>query len=302
MQILRRPTSMAVILCSLLILCFGSDADAAGRTQQIRIAYVAPTNYQHVVLHDTLRRARALERMKEFMSPLRLPRPLLLRVQDCDGVANAWYEDETITVCYEYLADVMRNAPTETTPLGVTRGDFLAGMFFDVFLHELGHAVFDQLQIPVLGREEDAADQFSAYVILQLPKDVATRLIGGIALGYALELKLRSAEDLATRDSGLKLKTFADEHGVAAQRLFNVLCIAYGAHPEAFATVVERDILPKSRAEGCEWEYRQVADAWRRLIAPHIDRGLARKVIAKRWIPEVTRRPTRPQASSAAAR
>jgi len=31
-------------------------------------------------------------------------------------------------------------------------------MTFDLFLHELGHAVFDLLKIPVLGREEDAAD------------------------------------------------------------------------------------------------------------------------------------------------
>jgi hypothetical protein len=40
-----------------------------------------------------------------------------------------------------------------------------------MFLHETGHAVFDLLEVPVLGREEDAADLFSAYIMLHFGKD-----------------------------------------------------------------------------------------------------------------------------------
>ena len=50
-----------------------------------------------------------------------------------------------------------------------------------MFLHETGHAVFNMLQIPVLGREEDAADQFAAYLMLRLGKDEARRMILGSA-------------------------------------------------------------------------------------------------------------------------
>jgi Zn-dependent peptidase ImmA (M78 family) len=35
-----------------------------------------------------------------------------------------------------------------------------------VFLHELGHALLDVLQIPILGREEDASDQLATYMLL----------------------------------------------------------------------------------------------------------------------------------------
>jgi hypothetical protein len=38
------------------------------------------------------------------------------------------------------------------------------GPFMDVFLHEAGHATFSILQISLFGGEEDAADQFSAYI------------------------------------------------------------------------------------------------------------------------------------------
>jgi hypothetical protein len=54
----------------------------------------------------------------------------------------------------------------------------------DVVLHETGHAVFDQLKVPVLGREEDAADLFSVYIVLQMGKEDARRLILGNAYQY----------------------------------------------------------------------------------------------------------------------
>ena len=51
----------------------------------------------------------------------------------------------------------------------------------DVFLHEVGHAVFDYLDVPNTGREEDVADQFAAYLLLQFAKSDARRLILGVA-------------------------------------------------------------------------------------------------------------------------
>jgi hypothetical protein len=75
----------------------------------------------------------------------------------CDGAMNAWYDDEVITVCYELLADILKSAPAQDLPIGVSRADTVIGPVLAVFLHETGHAVFNMLQIPVLGREEDAA-------------------------------------------------------------------------------------------------------------------------------------------------
>jgi hypothetical protein len=75
-----------------------------------------------------------------------------------------------VTVCYEYIDELLQNAPQETTPEGVTRVDAVVAPTLDTFLHEVGHAVFDYLRVPVLGREEDAADQFSAYFLLRFAK------------------------------------------------------------------------------------------------------------------------------------
>jgi Putative metallopeptidase len=269
-----------VILTTGSYLAIGAAAAAPYKSNQIRVEYALPKNPAHQSIYDRLKQARALERIQTLLSPLRLPRPLLLKVAGCDGESNAWYDEGFVTVCYEFLADILKNAPEKTLPSGITQEDAILGPLMDVFLHETGHAVFDQLKVPVLGREEDAADLFSAYIMLQLGKEDAHRLILGSAYQYKADVV----------SPQVPLTKYADEHGIPAQRFFNVLCIAYGADQKLFADVVEKEYLPKQRAEGCDGEYEQVAFALKKLIGPYIDQKLAKKVLVT-WMPDVNTRP-----------
>jgi hypothetical protein len=246
------------------------------KPNRIQVAYVMPSNSAHQPIYGLLKERRVLERFKEYLAPLRLPRPLLLKVDGCDGEANAWYEESehAVTVCYEYIDRVMRNAPKETTPAGVTPQDAVVGPTVEVFLHEVSHALFDLLKVPILGREEDAADQLAAYNMLQLGKEEARSAIAGVAYMYGRE----------AQGQKLKLETFSDVHGVSAQRFYNLLCLAYGADPMLFADVVQKGYLPKSRAEGCGDEYKQVDYAFKKLISPYIDQALEKKVRSKKWL------------------
>ena len=143
-----------------------------------------------------------------------------------------------------------------------------------MFLHELGHAVFDYHRVPLFGREEDAADQFAAYILLNFADSDARKLIGGVAHAYHVEAALPST----------KKNPFADEHGLPAQRFYNILCIAYGKDPKLFADLVTKGYLPKERAEGCEDEYAQIDGAMKALIFLYIDEKMAQQVRAKRWL------------------
>jgi putative metallopeptidase DUF4344 len=258
----------------------GLASAAPYKPKQVRVEYVLPKNPAHQPIYERLKQARALERIQKLLSPLRLPRPLVLKVSGCDGESNAWYDGSFVTVCYEYLADLLKNAPEGTLPSGITQQDAILGPLIDVFLHESGHAVFDQLKVPVLGREEDAADLFSAYIVLQSGKEDARRLILGSAYQYKADVV----------SPQVPLTKYADEHGIPAQRFFNVLCIAYGADQKLFADVVEKGYLPKKRAEGCDLEYDQAAFAFKKLIGPYIDQNLAKKVLAT-WMRDVSARP-----------
>ncbi len=244
------------------------------QADRILFSYEPPKNPEHEAVFRLLKERQVLEKFKQFLSPLRLPRILRLNLTGCDGDSNAWYEDDTVTVCYEYIDEQLRNAPKETTSAGVTRAYAIIGPTVEVFLHEVGHAVFDYLKVPLFGREEDAADQFAAYLLLQFAKDDARRLIAGVAYAYHTEASVPST----------KKNPFADEHGLPAQRFYNVLCTAYGADPKLFADLVANKYLPEERAEGCEGEYEQIKRAMTKLIWPYIDRARAKQVRAKRWL------------------
>jgi Putative metallopeptidase len=66
------------------------------------------------------------------------------------------------------------------------------------------------------------------------------------------------------------LVAFSDIHAAPAQRYFNLICLAYGAHPVLFAEVVDKNLLPKARARNCGREYHQVAFAFRETLRPHV--------------------------------
>lgn len=262
----------------------GAANAAAPEPSRIDIAYLPPKDPTHRPLYELLTSRRVLEKMQAILAPFRLPERVLLKVESCDGIANAYSGDGAVTVCYEYLDEIWRNVPSQTTPAGVAPVDALAGPLFDVFFHEFGHVLFYLLQLPILGSEEDAADRFSAYLMLQFGPDEARRLIAGAAHQFKPDLKPQVT---------LELKGFSDTHGTPAQRFYNLLCIAFGASPELFGEIVSRGHLPVERAIGCEDEYLQLAHAFNVLIGPHIDQTLARSVMIRHWLPDGTVMPPR---------
>jgi len=114
-----------------------------------------------------------------------------------------------------------------------------------ILLHETSHAVFDLLKVPILGREEDAADSLAAFLLLRAGEGLARRVLGGAAWMYLHDSKGRMPDD----------SDFSDVHGLDSQRFYNVLCMAHGSDPASFKGIVEKGYLPKERAEGCADEF-----------------------------------------------
>jgi hypothetical protein len=262
----------AAIAGAIAFAAVSAEAEMADNNRHpITIEYLEPTSTDHRSFRDLLKENRVLESAQDMLGILRWPRPLRLEMKGCEGVSNAWYADAVITVCYEYLDDIWRAANSSRRPAAISREDAVTGPTLDVFLHEAAHAVFDLFKVPIFGREEDTADQLAAYYVLQLSSDRKRRLILGSAYAYGSELKVRHARDLKRpRFQIARHITFANEHSTPAQRLYNLLCLAYGSDPILFADVVTMDFLPSERAEGCEDEYKQVDHAYRMLIAPHM--------------------------------
>ena len=293
-------TALTLAVASMLVAtAMATTAFADSQTTRVQIRYEPPKDPEHGQIYEEFKRLRGLEKLQEFLSPFRLPRTLTIMLAGCDGEADAFYGDDEITICYEYVDELWKNMPAQTTPFGVAPSDTVFGPLFDTSLHEFAHALFDMLNLPVLGREEDAADQVAAYIYLQLGAAESRRLITGTVYAYATEAmkgelptSLEEVAEAMKAERPTSLEELAGEHGTPAQRAYNVMCMAYGVDRKVFGDFLEKGFLPRERAEFCHEEYEQVRDAFQTLVDPHIDQDLARGVFDWTWQGEpLSRRP-----------
>src|SRR5688572_11042081 len=130
-----------------------------------------------------------------------LPRDVGLRFAEC-GEANAYYssDDAQILMCLELMAGMAETLEGQFETEDET-AEALAGAYLAVVLHEAGHALVDVLELPVTGREEDAVDQLSAWILIEA--DDADSVLGAAATYYT--------------DSEHVDEDFADEHSLDKQ-------------------------------------------------------------------------------------
>jgi hypothetical protein len=273
----HRVRNVALALAATGVLAQGPlpSAQAAEGSAPIMIEYVPPAQRYLQPVYERLKQRKVLEQLRDFLSPLRLPLTLRIRTLQCDDTNAYWAgRAEGLKLCYEYVDWVERLAPAETTPEGFTPQDAIAGEFVEVTLHEMGHAVFDLFNVPIFGREEDAADQIAGFIMLQFGQDVALRTISGTAYAYQQQAK----------ESSWSRTGFADEHETDEQRFYNYLCLAYGAQPATFQRFVDSNVLPAKRAANCGREYRQIQRSFMKTIMPHVDQEQMKKVQAMQML------------------
>jgi hypothetical protein len=258
------------------------DAERA-QLGRIHVQYDPPKNPEHQQLYEMLKDNHSLEMVQQILSPFRLPVGLTIKTLGCDGLINAWYNTDnsvpTVHMCYELLQNIVKTTPMANIHADITQHDALVGQFLFWTLHETGHAMFEIYQVPLFGREEDSADLFAGYLMLQFGKDQARRFIEGAA--FAAEEFMK---DFSPMDN------YASVHGLPQQRFYNLLCLAYGADPKLFADVAnsmaDKGFLPKRRADNCEYEFQIFDRAFKTAIEPYIDQQMAGKLMDTTWFPE----------------
>ena len=254
----------------------------------VSIIYEPPENSAFQDLYDLLRERHALESIQEILSPFRSPEALTIKTAECKAI-NAWYRREnfkpTVTVCYELLKHILGSLPNEDNPDGLTPADAAIGQFFFATLHEVGHAIFDILEVPVFGHEEDSADNFAAYIMLQFGEGQAHRLIGGAAWAWKAYLgDYKRNPVIPTR-----LSAFSSDHGLPQERFYNLICLASGADHAGFTDL--ENYLPPTRSKHCWYEYQALVRAFAKEITPHIDQEMARQVLDTDWLHKLELRP-----------
>jgi hypothetical protein len=243
---------------------------------KIEFAYFPPKTVKYQATMDRLKKRQVLEQLSQFLSPLRLPHKLFLVTIECgNNNASPHYNPGSwaILLCYEFNEILERLAPKQGQPnQGFSHDEVVVGTYAGVVLHEAGHAVFDMLDVPVFGREEDAADAMAIFIASQFSKDVARTVTRGYAYFWSV---LGNPKEWAQ---------YSDEHGTSSQRFYNTLCLAYGGDPQTFKEFVDKGWLPKARAANCAAEYQQIKVAFEKTILPYVDLNQMKAVQAKNWL------------------
>ena len=216
-------------------------------------------NARFAELDQKIKKEKLLEKAADDLNKaLILPNDIYLRSKDC-GVPNAEFDPktETITVCYElmeHFADLYK-----TDGLKAEEADkkmFDAVRF--AFLHEVGHAMIYNYDLPIAGNEEDAADRCSSYINIEELGDAGVKAVLAAADAFRIESQQKST---TKRD-------LADEHLLQEQRFYNSLCMIYGSDSEKYSYFVKDGYLPKERAARCPGEYERTVDSWKNLLQP----------------------------------
>lgn len=175
--------------------------------------------------------------------------PIQVTVKPC-GQENAWWDKKgEITYCQEIFQSIdrkqrsaMQTGRIDKTAIAKTS----TGEMIFILFHELGHALIQRHSIPFTGREEDAADQFAAWMIMKM--NDPTLYIG--ATNFFAEpsrlLKVFGTQRLT------------DEHELNIQRRAQLVCWGYGRDQTTFAAFASHLGLSQHRLQRCGEEYQQL--------------------------------------------
>ena len=188
-----------------------------------------------------------------------LPNDVYIAIAEC-GESNAFYEStkRQVTMCIELYEEFDKLFKPEYK-VEAERDDAVASAFTFVFFHELGHALVDIYELPIAGREEDAVDGLSTWLLIGTDAGDMTALNSAVAFALLGDNPNKKGE-----------LPFWDEHSLNSQRFYNTICLIYGQNPKKYKEFVKNGMLPENRAARCPTEFEKTERGWSKLLQPHI--------------------------------
>lgn len=129
-------------------------------------------------------------------------------------------------------------------------------------LHEIGHLLVDQFDLPVLGREEDAVDAFATLLMLETGTEE-----DAIALQDTVDGWLHSEQGRPTR--GYFIPDFYGAHSLDIQRSFAITCLMVGSDFDRHTLFATRVSLPIDRQNSCAEDFRIAELGWNSVLEPY---------------------------------
>lgn len=231
-----------------------AEAKPAKPTGRITVSYDEPADQDEAAAKKLLMLGGTDGVAAGFTKSFKLPTNVKIHV--ANGLVGPNYNpaSKTLTLSYgfvQYTAQVLKN---NFPPLRTDEDEFgreLAAVDAFILIHEFGHAFIDLFEIPVLGKEEDAADAVAAVFLTRQVKNGAE---------YAFDAA-KFFDALSGRQRKLAPSDYWDEHSLDKQRAYNIVCWIAGSGQAAYDQIKQARILGEERLQRCPAEYEQKVKA-----------------------------------------
>lgn len=169
-------------------------------------------------------------------------------------------QSNKISVPYTFVDDVRsRFASDNYSETDIDEKTASMDVLAHTLIHEFAHAFIFMHEIPVLGREEDAADALATVLLVEYFDN-----------GQDIAISAADLFDLESEDRiELEAADFWGEHSLDSQRFYSTLCHVYGSDPVEFTGLPESLGFSEERAELCIEEFRSITSSWFALLQPY---------------------------------
>lgn len=263
--------TVASLAASLLLLlggCGSSSSSSSDSSEaegppkgEVKVVYQEPASEEDELGKELLEASETEEIISGLAKTFEVPTPLL--VKGVNGTGGGPFYDpsnNSITLPYGFAALVFQlEAESNPEESEYEIGERIGAVNSFILAHEFGHALIANYDLPVLGKEEDAADAISTILLLTVPN--GAQYAAASAAFWA---------DFSGRQEPPAVAEYADQHSLDLQRAFDILCWTAGSSELSFEEVAELEALPESRLATCPSEYEQLADSIAAELKPHL--------------------------------
>ncbi|UUV19768.1 DUF4344 domain-containing metallopeptidase [Fusobacteria bacterium ZRK30] len=228
---------------------------------EVQVKYSSSSEKEEKEVKEWMVKNRVIEDLTDTVNKeIKIEKELVVAVGDGDSV-HYNPENREIVITYDFIIEVRERFKGEyKKEWEIYAKDAIEHTFY----HELGHALVDLLNIPVLGKEEDAVDDFGIIMLILTKEDGEERAISAAELFFmeGLEIEEFSSEDLM------------DEHSLDDQRGYRSLNLVYGSNPEKYKDIAEDLKMDEDRRLMAQGIFEQQTINWLRLLKPYLKDGI----------------------------
>ena len=130
--------------------------------------------------------------------------------------------------------------------------------------HEIGHMLVGELELPVLGKEEDAVDALATIWLLEFDEseDSYDALIDAADGWYFNAVN--------STGSGVDEFSYYSDHSLDIQRAYAMVCMMVGKDADIFGDTADAYEIDPDQQDSCSDIYDQTFTSWMRLLEPHL--------------------------------